>query len=344
MNRIFILCLGLVGSFLLAGQSSLAQSWTHVLDAELNSPAPAWILPQANLVSEGTLATQSYVFPAAPGKSGLLATLLFEEVEGGFLRAYWRSETDSMMLSENLYEGIGLSNQRVLRIPQKLLEGGGTLTLQAGGTQLGLRKISWDWLSPLPMLVAGDQDAALMNSLGIPLRESEVDGDPMTVPIDKWKGRVVTAQITESPLRIEQGVEFGCLLEEPPALARLEWKVNGLPLPESMMLWVNGQSVGLVRPELPDLTDPGYHKLAGSKPTYYGWRKASVLIPNSRLKSGYNAIQFSADSEDGLFPQPLAVKEIRVQLFYPDPSEMVQQAVPITTQEELVPEAELGSN
>jgi hypothetical protein len=302
--------LWIVGAF-----TCCAQSWTQKLDGSEGEDPPAWIYPFSDLPN-GEIADASYDIPAAPGKSGLLVSLVFEEPEGGFLRVYWRSGEDSQTISDNLYEGIGLPNQRSLLIPQELLEKGGTVTFQSSGSQLGIHQISWEWLEPTVMLSSGGTELRLLDSHGLLLREEEVNGEPTRAEIENWEKNIVTASLLDQPERIEQGTEFSVELTSVPSLARLEGKISGLELNEPLILWVNGKKAGWILPETPDLRDAGYQTQSKSRATFAGWRKAAIIVGTDFLQTGINTLQFSTDRTAGEDLTPLALKDLKLQLDY----------------------------
>jgi hypothetical protein len=286
--------------------------------------------------ADTTLGTLVAEVAPPPGGAGLLIHLFFEEKEGGFLRVFWKSGDSTVTLSDNLYEGISMPNQRSLLIPAETLGAGGELTFQASQSDLHVRRIRWEWLKPLSLLSAPDPKIRVLDALGTPMKADEVNGELSLIPDDLWKGPVVTAQITEKAERIEDGVEFPVELDKAPVLARLECRINGLGLADSLLLWINGNKVGTLLPEVPDLNDPGYVKQSNGTVVYQGWRKATAWVPATFLQKGTNRLQFSQASETEALPGPLALKEMKLQLSYAESG----KDLPIKdspSQEELVP-------
>jgi len=299
-----------------SSQKLSAQEWTQSFSDSLTPTYPEWVQPVVDGQDASMLATVSYEIKAPAGSEGLLLHLLFTELEGGFLRIYWKSGDASETLSDNLYEGISMSNQRSLLISKEVMKTGGVLTIQASQQSLKVQRIHWSWLKTVLVLSPEEQEAKLISSLGVPLKLADVSGNDLPVAEDLWRDRVVTAQLTEKAERIEQGVLFEVELAAVPELARIECQINGLPLSQALVLWVNGKRAGLVFPKVPNLSDMGYLKLADGSLSYLGWRNVAAIISPTLLQAGVNQIQFSVgDGEEPL--SALALKDLKLQLSYP---------------------------
>ena len=70
----------------------------------------------------------------------------------------------------------------------------------------------------------------------------------------------------------------------------------------------NGQAVGTLSFEIPDLTDPGYGE---SNDQFVGWRKGVLLLPSSRLVVGDNQFQF-----EGPPGTAIAIRDFLLQVQY----------------------------
>lgn len=247
----------------------------------------------------------------------LLATISFDEAPGGFLKVFWTTAEGSRTLSDNFYEGIEMANRRSLLLPQLPPGEKGILTFQASQQDPLISRIQWEWLQSKAVSASGKGlDVAVLNSLGKPLDENSVSGDPASVPQDRWQGSVITAALLEKPERIEQGVEFEVDLENIPLAARVEGLLAGLPLDKNLTVWINGRPLA-VTPEIPDLADEGYQTDSSGKALYIGWRKVQLLVPESWLQQGSNKLQFSWGDESSN-PRPVAAKELSLQLRFAD--------------------------
>jgi hypothetical protein len=262
-----------------------------------------------------THATINFQIVPPAGNSDLAVTFYFTETPGGFLRVYWTGVQGGEMLSDNLFEGIGMPNQRTLLIKRGTLSTPGTLTVQSSETSLYLSRIHWEWVEPSTVSLAdAAKQAALVTAAGAIFGEGEVNGAPLLPPPDQVGKSVVTANLTDKPERIEKGVEFIATLQGVPQYARLEVKMSGVPLDKPVQLWVNGAQAGEVSMEVPDLNDPGYRAAAGAPPVYIGWRKGVIYLPAGALKLGDNQFQFAV--KDATAVTPLAVKDLQLQLKY----------------------------
>lgn len=278
---------------------------------------PSWMTGQP-MASPSDHATVS--FPIAPPQddSNLAVTFYFQETAGGFLRVYWAGAQTNEMLSENLFEGIEMPNQRTLLIKRATLSSPGTLSVQSSENTLNVSRIHWQWVEPAPVSLADEAaQSALVNAGGKVLDEGEINGAPLLPLQDKITGSVVTAALTEKPERIETGVEFVATLQTVPPWARMELEISGAPPGKPVLLWINGEFAGEVSVELPDLTDPGYQQGSGGGLSYVGWRKGVLFVPVTLLKAGDNQFQFGLkDVAPSPQASPLAVKNLLLQLKY----------------------------
>lgn len=137
----------------------------------------------------------------------------------------------------------------------------------------------------------------------------EVDGSKLTSIADSWEGKILTTSITDGAERIEKGVAFPVTIPAHLKRARIEVMVNGLPLGGSLKVWLNGQVVGTLSFEVPDLTDPGYGEENNDQ--FAGWRKGVLLLPPTRLNVGDNQFQF-----EGPAGTPLAIRDFLLQVQY----------------------------
>ncbi|MBI4024407.1 MAG: hypothetical protein HY360_05460 [Verrucomicrobia bacterium] len=295
---------------------------------------PVW-LEEPLVSTSATFGRIDFPIRAPTPDADLAVTCFFEETEGGFLRASWTGSEKAEMLCNNLYEGIGMLNQRTLVIEHSRLSTPGILTFQASDHALPLSRIHWEWVQPRVVLAAqGAPKVALVQSQGRILDEADVGGDPPLAPSDLWRGRVITAVLTEKPVRIEDGVDFVATLEAAPEWARLETNFAGVSIGKTVALWVNGTRIGEVSIEVPDLSDPGYRKGEHGEPQYVGWRKGAISIPAQVLRPSDNTFQFElVDPKGEAKAMPIAAKNLLLQLKYGDSSPSTNVVAPLPHEE-----------
>jgi len=321
------------GCFLLLASLRLpaldAEPAPFVLDlpCQANLATPVWLAHP--VTPSTTFATLDLPIDPPEASASLLVTLFFQEKEGGFLRITWQGTGGAQILSDNFYEGIGMSNQRSLLISAATLQGPGTLHFQCGDSVLGIQRIKLEWLENQNGLVSPQvQDILVTSAAGTTQPAPSLSGQPPQDNPAAWRDQFAIVPITTPPQRIEQGVEFGVQLDHIPGSARLALKEAGLPLGKHLVVWINQQRAGIVTPAVPDLMDEGF--LINTVPPnfYVGWREGSFYAPVSFLKAGINTLQFSV--EDDAPPAganapdapkgpvlPLAVKDVVLQLDYP---------------------------
>lgn len=325
----------------LARGTDLPPSFTVDLPFEANRATPIWLgTPEA---PPSAFATLTLPITAPDPNASLLVTVYFEEKQGGFLRINWQSGGFAQTLSDNFYEGIGMGNQRSLLLPPQILQGGGTLNFQCGDTVLGIERIKLEWVADRAELVsAATQNVLVVAESGRIQAAQDLNGQPVAANSPEWHNRVVTVPITDSAQRIEQGVEFSVQIDEVPTLARIALKEDGLAWGQRLLVWVNGQPAGTLTPEVPDLNDEGFLLHLNAPDHYLGWRGGSLLVPVTLLKPGENTLQFStmddlpkAQPADAATPaatsDPLAVKEVVLQLGYTTPPAVTTAADPSST-------------
>jgi hypothetical protein len=333
--RVGIACLAFLAGVPLFADDGL-QAFSLDLPYQGSVALPAWLSqPQ---VPETTFATLNLPIQPPDTTSSLLVTLFFQEKTDGFLRVIWKNASASQELSSNFYEGIGMSNQRSLLISPDTLQGGGTLILQCGDMALGVQRIRFQWLKSQAGLVSPEiLDTLVTPAPGSTQTAQALDGQPPAAGAAAWQQQVVTVPVTDTPQRIEQGVEFSVQVDNAPASGRIKLKENGLPWGKHLVVWINQQRAGTMTPAVPDLTDDGFLPAASS--VYVGLREGSFFIPGSALKAGTDTLQFSVE-DDGqtdatapdpaAAPLPLAVKEVVLQLNCPVTAPAAAAAPPAT--------------
>jgi hypothetical protein len=251
-------------------------------------------------------------FPVTPGSddNDIALTVVFNEEAGAYLSVFWQPQQgDRELLCPNLIENIGLPNQRTLLINRPTMGGPGKIILQSSTQFLNVIRVRIDWVRPgVVRLVDSAPNGALVMTGGKIFAPEEVDGTQLTAIADSWEGKVLTTSITDGAERIEHGVAFPVTIPTHLKRARMEVMVNGLPLDGSLKVWLNGQPVGTLSFEVPDLTDPGYGE---NNDQFVGWRKGVLLLPSNRLAVGDNQFQF-----EGPAGTPIAIRDFLLQVQY----------------------------
>jgi hypothetical protein len=295
-----------------AACSCLADSFTFDLHATGRLEFPSWIpdRPLAYPKSQAELA-----LPVVPGADDddLALTVVFQEEIGGFLSVYWENSFGKrQLLAPNLFENIGLANQRTLLINRPTMGGPGNIILKSSQSVLNILRVRLDWARPgVVRLVDNIPNGALVTTGGKMFAPEEVDGSQLTPIADSWEGRILTTSVTDHAERIEQGIDYAVTVPNKVARARLELMVNGLRIDQKLTLWLNGVVFGTVAFEVPDLTDPGYEKAGDGTMRYTGWRKGFVLIGGDQLPVGDNHFQF--ETPPGA---QVAIRDFLLQLEY----------------------------
>jgi len=290
----------------------LADSFTFDLRATGRLEFPAWIpdRPLAYPKSQAELA-----FPVVPGADDddLAITVVFQEEMGGFLSVYWESALGKrQLLAPNLFENIGLPNQRTLLINRPTMGGPGKVVLKSSQSVLNILRVRLDWARPgVVRLVDNIPNGALVTTGGKMFAPEEVDGSPLTPIADSWEGRILTTSVSDQAERIEKGIDFSVSVPTKVSRVRLEVLVNGLRLDQTLSLWLNGAVVGTLALEVPDLTDPGYEKGGDGTMQFTGWRKGLLILSGDHLPVGENHFQFQAPPG-----AQVAIRDFLLQLEY----------------------------
>jgi hypothetical protein len=289
-----------------------ADSFTFDLRATGRLEFPAWIpdRPLAHPESQAELS-----FPVVPGADDddLAVTVVFQEEIGGFLSVYWESSFGKrQLLAPNLFENIGLLNQRTLLINRPTMGGPGKVVLKSSQAVLNILRVRLDWARPgVVRLVDNVPNGALVTTGGKMFAPEEVDGTPLTPIADSWEGRILTTSVTDQAERIEKGIDYSVAIPDKVSRVRLEVLVNGLQLDQTLTLWLNGVVAGQLALEVPDLTDPGYEKGDDGSMHFTGWRKGVLILRGHQLPVGENHFQFQTPPG-----AQVAIRDFLLQLEY----------------------------
>lgn len=302
----------IVAAATLFGQSILADSF--VFDPTTNGrvPLPSW-LPDRPVAIASNHAELSFPINPVSDDDDLALTVVFVEDFGGYLSVYWQPQGGSrQLICANLFENISLPNQRTILINRPTLGGPGKLILQSSSDVLNIKRVQLDWARPgVVRLYDLMPNGALISTEGKIYAPEEVDGSPLTPVADRWDHGVLTTSVTDKAERIEQGVEYPVSITKPVRRLRVEVLVNGLPFGHSVKLWLNGQLVGSLAMEIPELTDPGYFHSRSRGDHYDGWRKGVFLLSSNQVKKGENVFQFQGPPKT-----PLAIRDFLLQIQY----------------------------
>ncbi len=290
----------------------LADSFTFDLKATGRLEFPGW-MPDRPLAVPKSQAELS--FPVVPGADDddLALTVVFQEEVGGFLSVYWESALGKrQLLAPNLFENIGLLNQRTLLINRPTMGGPGKVVLKSSQAVLNVLRVRLDWARPgVVRLVDNVPNGALVTTGGKMFAPEEVDGTPLTPIADSWEGRILTTSVTDQAERIEKGIEYAISIPDKVSRVRLEVLVNGLRLDQTLTLWLNGTAVGTLALEVPDLTDPGYERGEDGTMHFTGWRKGVLILRGDQLPVGDNRFQFQTPPG-----AEVAIRDFLLQLEY----------------------------
>lgn len=257
----------------------------------LSLPAKLSGQPQVVAAPDGAGYIRFPLVPSSVGESGFV-TIVFRENGANSLGAFWVDSQSSTQttLAGNLAEGITGLNQRTLQIPAARMEGGGTLVL--AGAPGDIERVRFDRVAASPVYVVTDQAPVSLIVADRLQSDPDLSGAIASGLPDTWLGRVLDAPLQEVPASLDKGaVEFSVPIGSEVSQVLLRAKFLGLPLNESVTVWLNGQVAGKLQPMAPPLTDVGYVTDAQGLVTYAGWRTGSIFLPASLLKQGDNSIQ-----------------------------------------------------
>ena len=308
--------------------SDIPSALTLDLPVPADLATPSWLghpeMPATNF------ATLNLPILTPDSSASLLVTVYFQEKESGFMRISWQGTQGAQVLSDNFYENIGMANQRSLLITPETLVGDGTLNFQCGDTTLNIQRIKLEWLENKTSLVSpAVTDLLVTPSTGPTQQATELNGQANPPQPGAWQNQLVTVPLTDTALRIEEGVEFSVDLDKVPGSARLALKEAGLPFGKHLVVWVNEKRAGTITPAVPDLLEDGFLNNSNATTNYVGWRDGSFYVPVALLKEGVNTLQLSDEDDSDLSlatpsapistsggNTPLAVKALVLQLNY----------------------------
>lgn len=271
----------------------------------LKLPARLAEAPQQVTSPDGTGYTQFSMRPAAEGEQ-LFVTIIFKEDGKNGLAIFWMGEgSQQTTLSENLADGVTGFNQRTLAIPAALASEAGKLVIS--GDQSKILRIRLDWVPASTVYVAADQSPVSFVAGDRLQAPTDLTGIPQAGLPDTWLGTVLDASLQEGVEEVQGSVGFAVPLDSKVSQVLFRVKLLGLPLDQSVSVWINGQPAGNLQPIVPPLSDAGYLADSQGEVTYAGWRNGALLLPASQLKSGENTIQIESKST-GVFIRDAALQ------------------------------------
>jgi hypothetical protein len=310
INRVALTLL----SALVVLSGARADSFTFDLNATGHLQFPAW-MPERPVALPNQHAELSFPVVPIEQDDDLALTVVFNDLAAGYLSVLWENiDGRREMLAPNLFENIGLPDQRTLLISRPTMGGPGRVILQSSESILNVVRVRLDWVRPGVVRLTDNQpNGALITSGGKLLAPEEVDGTPLTPIADSWEDIILTTSVTERAERLDHGIDFQVNVPRKVNRARIDVMVNGLQLDQSLGLWLNGNRVGSLSMEVPDLTDPGFdrHANAANDQRFTGWRRGVLYLVGERLPVGNNHFQFL-----GPTGVPLAIRDFLLQVDY----------------------------
>jgi len=291
---------------------SRGDSFTLDLTTTSRPQFPVW-MPERPLAAPKPQAELSFAVVPGSEDDDLALTVVFQEEVGGFLSVYWEdSSGNRQLLAPNLFEHIGLPNQRTLLIKRPTMGGPGKIILKSSQQVLNVLRVRLDWARPgVVRLVDNIPNGALIATGGKMYAPEEVDGTTLTPIADSWEAKILTTSVTDQAERIENGIDYSIAIPDKVERARIELLVNGLQLDQTLILWLNGRACGPIALEIPDLTDPGYDKASSGIAHFIGWRKGTFLLQGEQLIVGDNHFQFQTPPNS-----QVAIRDFLIQVEY----------------------------
>jgi hypothetical protein len=225
----------------------------------------------------------------------------------------WDESGSVVMQSGPLGAGIGLPTSESIMIP---MVGASTIDIEVPGDGTTVRGAYLDWMAP----------AEVLHPLSAEHRDLIPEPFAAMAPLhpatkDSERFGTVTASLADETIRIgasvSQGAAFQFGLESQPLVALVTFEVASPNIAAPPEIFVNGESLGPVTVQLPDLADPAYRGqtaslLRGMRFQYTGWLRAQKLIPAANLKAGPNDLLIIG----GAGTPSSAIRATQIQLKY----------------------------
>ncbi|MGZ5004442.1 MAG: hypothetical protein ACXWG7_02725 [Chthoniobacterales bacterium] len=203
----------------------------------------------------------------------------------------WDESGTNVLQSGVLGTGIDLPSSDTILLP---MIGVSCIDIDVQGDGETVRAAYLDWMTSQNVAhpLSADRRDVISEpfSAAAPLRTAQQDHE---------KFGTVTATLSPDTIRLgataEQGASFQFGIEEQPLAAMLNFEVAAAQVDSPPRVMVNGEDLGTVSINLPDLADPGYRgettRLSGPMRFHYtGWLRAQKLIPAADLRVGTNDV------------------------------------------------------
>ncbi|MCS7064008.1 MAG: hypothetical protein NZM04_08225 [Methylacidiphilales bacterium] len=260
--------------------------------------------------------------PRANNTQALFITVFFRDRANGYLKASWETDAgQNYLLSENLFEGTGVPNQRSFLISSDRITNTNTLIFEAQENIDALIKVQFQWVSAetihiIPEEHPSEPKLLLVDSNNKTYSQHDLSGEPQQPTVDYWQGRVINAAVIETYARIDEGVRFFVTLEKQPLHARIQTQIIGPALLDRIGVWVNDQYAGILNIEVPSLATSGIFERPNRQAYFAGWRQGTIYIDPKLLDSGENSILFEIRRRDPRDIFPIHIKDFYLQLAY----------------------------
>ena len=155
-----------------------------------------------------------------------------------------------------------------------------------------------------------------------PPRFTEPFGSSSPAPAatdDTWLLGRVKAVLEAGPLKIAplRPASWDFELDRVASLTVLNFEILNPDLDHPPEAALNGQALGVVSLQLPDLADPAYHGevFADRHYRYNGWLRGQLILPVGALQAGVNELDLAVNPAS----TAVALRAVELQLKYPTP-------------------------
>jgi hypothetical protein len=255
--------------------------------------------------------------------SCVVLNVLFEDSGDGGPVVEWTSRGgERQLLSAGLGEvGLNLGmNSRTVLLPESMCLDGGVIRISYPARFAKLRSIVFQpaaevtvaslWRSPSPALIT---DSGRVLGSG-----SVVGGDEPLPRGDTAEGRVVRAELSATPLRLDLpgSVEFQAPLSFSPRGIILSTEVTGLDPESRIDVSVNGVPVAPLGITPPGLGEPGSYLTDTGRLRTAGWHPGALYLPPSLWKTGENSVILTLSRAAGDPGGPVHLRKVQLDLLF----------------------------